>query len=805
MTNWMRTRTTALGLSIFLCAACVQSEFTGSQSQDMVTSEVAPPAKPRPKAKATAAADQGLIAKPIVLPDTPPPAKVELPTLAARGTLLQRLPKSTLIAVRLPHVEKLAEAMARSPLPELFANPAMAGAREEMESRLAGLETELRDEFPDLGELKGRFLALEGELVVALISVDAKLLAGRADEVTGCPLTFAFLFDAGAHADDLQHLLDRAFDSIAKDAAKNPSTALKIDVVSDGAEAWHRHASVDGAGLELAREGNQFIFQVGPQPLVPSVMAPLPRRPLEDSFAAAHIVRATRDLSQEGSLPVAECFLNLDPVWTVVGMFGDVDVKHVIDGLGANSVHGISSVAALGQTGIDEALLIDSPDGNDLFTRVFAAHPIDPAVARFIPDDAPVAALGSIDLLELIDTVYKLLPDKGKADLDDAFDAVAAKGFDLRKDLFAKVGPTVGITGDVEQLARFGQGLPTDGLELTFVVQLKDAAALRKQFDQYVQTTPLRDHVRSREMYGFTTYRLDPMPMQGAQGGATTMIELSWCIDDHALILSYTNAGLAHALSAASAAGTTPGAMQRALKAEPGAFSLTKTSKDDTSITVGRRTSLGLEVATHEGKGTTSGYALLCTAAIAGATAVPTLMSARTEANETAAQKTLQEIEQAERAFRSARNDDLDRDGEGEFGTLGELTGATGLRSLKPALKNPLLPVNMRPDEDGCFTSAGYVFRIDVARRSPRNVDDDEREFLAYAWPLSPGLSGTRVFSIDADGRIMVSDNQGEKQHYSGATRVPELDAGKRALSAHPLMGVHGRVGRDGGVWSRVD
>jgi hypothetical protein len=111
----------------------------------------------------------------------------------------------------------------------------------------------------------------------------------------------------------------------------------------------------------------------------------------------------------------------------------------------------------------------------------------------------------------------------------------------------------------------------------------------------------------------------------------------------------------------------------------------------------------------------------------------------------------------------------------------------------------------MRPDEAGCFTSAGYVFRIDVARRTPRNVDDDEREFMAYAWPVSPGMTGTLVYSIDADGRLMSSDNQGDNQHYAGVTRAPELDAGKRALSARPLIGSHGRVGRDGGIWSRVE
>ena len=85
MTNWTGTRTTVLGLTLFLCGGCGQSEFTGSQSQELATSD-APPVKTRPKARPNAVdTDQQLIAKPIVLPDTPPPAKVELPPPGARG------------------------------------------------------------------------------------------------------------------------------------------------------------------------------------------------------------------------------------------------------------------------------------------------------------------------------------------------------------------------------------------------------------------------------------------------------------------------------------------------------------------------------------------------------------------------------------------------------------------------------------------------------------------------------------------------------------------------------------------------
>jgi hypothetical protein len=85
-------------------------------------------------------------------------------------------------------------------------------------------------------------------------------------------------------------------------------------------------------------------------------------------------------------------------------------------------------------------------------------------------------------------------------------------------------------------------------------------------------------------------------------------------------------------------------------------------SKQNSALTVGRRTSLGLEVATKEGTGEAGGYAFLGAAALMSAAALPMMVSGRAQADEAAAIATLRNIHTAELEFRADRHDDLDRD-----------------------------------------------------------------------------------------------------------------------------------------------
>src|SRR5438105_5559898 len=67
--------------------------------------------------------------------------------------------------------------------------------------------------------------------------------------------------------------------------------------------------------------------------------------------------------------------------------------------------------------------------------------------------------------------------------------------------------------------------------------------------------------------------------------------------------------------------------------------------------------------------------------AIIAAIAIPNLLSARLNANETAAISTLRNISSSEAQFQASAKADVDNDGTGEFGYFKEMSGAVGIRT----------------------------------------------------------------------------------------------------------------------------
>ena len=102
--------------------------------------------------------------------------------------------------------------------------------------------------------------------------------------------------------------------------------------------------------------------------------------------------------------------------------------------------------------------------------------------------------------------------------------------------------------------------------------------------------------------------------------------------------------------------------------------------------------------------------------AIIAAIAIPNLLSARLNANETSAIATLRNISSAQAQFQAAAKADLDNDGAGEFGLFRELSGAAGVRTTRNAsatgavLNPPVLSGAFRLlDVRGNVTRSGYV------------------------------------------------------------------------------------------------
>lgn len=105
----------------------------------------------------------------------------------------------------------------------------------------------------------------------------------------------------------------------------------------------------------------------------------------------------------------------------------------------------------------------------------------------------------------------------------------------------------------------------------------------------------------------------------------------------------------------------------------------------------------------------------------------------------------------AEGRFRANGFVDADRDGIGEFGTLGQLGAESPIDggALVPAKLLPMATA-IRWEPGGISMELqGFCYRVDL----PATPDEAERGFSAWAWP-SHG-SGGRAFCVDQDETVL--------------------------------------------------
>lgn len=227
------------------------------------------------------------------------------------------------------------------------------------------------------------------------------------------------------------------------------------------------------------------------------------------------------------------------------------------------------------------------------------------------------------------------------------------------------------------------------------------------------------------------------------------------------------------------------------------------------------------------------GCMLGMTVVVVGAGAILALSNRGTHrghgSNGTAAIATLRNLTYCQAQFQAAHLADLDGDGIGEFGTLGEMTTAAGIRAdaaattrgapVNPALLSPALAA---VDENGIVTKSGHAFRIFLPGpkgkaihegmaapaapfSGPLDPDAAETTWCAYAWPVSAGNSGQRVFFVDQGGDVWQTSNADSR--YSGFLAAPEWDAampaGGKGWAPTPQGTEH--RGRDGNLWKRTN
>jgi len=201
--------------------------------------------------------------------------------------------------------------------------------------------------------------------------------------------------------------------------------------------------------------------------------------------------------------------------------------------------------------------------------------------------------------------------------------------------------------------------------------------------------------------------------------------------------------------------------------------------------------------------------------AIIAAIAIPNLLSARLNSNETAAIATLRNIISAQSQFQTTARADENNNGVGEYGVFAELSGAVGVRG-GTVLNPPVLSTAFRAvNANGEVSRSGYLFSMflpdtngdgvaEVAGGGPgAGLDADicETTWCCYAWPANYGNTGNRSFFVNQGGDIVAT----EDSDYSGTGNGPGSNSafsGAGSTITGPVA--TGMTGRDGNFWKQA-
>src|SRR5262249_51324328 len=174
--------------------------------------------------------------------------------------------------------------------------------------------------------------------------------------------------------------------------------------------------------------------------------------------------------------------------------------------------------------------------------------------------------------------------------------------------------------------------------------------------------------------------------------------------------------------------------------------------------------------------------------AIIASIAIPNLLSARLNANESAAVATLKNILSAQAQCQASGIIDANRNGAGEYGFFGELSGAQPVRNNETGgvgterVAPPYLSGAFGNVQTG--RAYRYALFLPSAAGAPTaeaaggggsgvsiSANNAEVMWCAYAWPSSYGNSGKRTFFVNQAGDVLSSRNATTR--YNGTVNVP--------------------------------
>jgi prepilin-type N-terminal cleavage/methylation domain-containing protein len=200
--------------------------------------------------------------------------------------------------------------------------------------------------------------------------------------------------------------------------------------------------------------------------------------------------------------------------------------------------------------------------------------------------------------------------------------------------------------------------------------------------------------------------------------------------------------------------------------------------------------------------------------AIIAAIAIPNLLAARLNSNETAAIATLRNVISAQSQFQSTARADENTNGVGEYGSFGEMSGSVGVRG-NATLNPPVLSTAFRTVNASRVTRSGYVFQmylpgvggVGVAEAATGgyaagalDADIAETTWCLYAWPASYGNTGNRTFFVNQGGDIITTEDSA----YTAATAPASNSAFRGSGATITGLVATGATGRDGNFWRQA-
>ncbi len=203
--------------------------------------------------------------------------------------------------------------------------------------------------------------------------------------------------------------------------------------------------------------------------------------------------------------------------------------------------------------------------------------------------------------------------------------------------------------------------------------------------------------------------------------------------------------------------------------------------------------------------------------AILASITVPTLVSRRVSANESAVIATMRAISQAQFQFQTMGLVDTNSDSGAEFGSLPEMTTHSVVRGTSQVIQPNLLSISLGElDTAGQMQRHGYIFCLYLPDASGKGLPGMPANFASVdagqahsywsclAWPVVVKSTGVRTFFVNQRGQIMKT-NGGP---YSGTSNMPLPGAALLGIPADRIDSQQlaiGQPGADGFDWIVVN